>query len=536
MIGSALAIIGGVLIVIAATSPSMSESAQNALYGAGGTLFILFAVAFLIVMFLSAIDFIKLLSHHVIFASVFFAVVVVGSGTTYLVIKTAPKYNENFSESITLLQNNLAELEAVKIQGDKNPSSPEQMQKIQIMSGLVTDRLETISVPKELTAYKETIVQRGKDISEATKDPESWSALPSRSDDYQIKLSKKEAEEVLKASINMIAELKEFGDTAIQRNDTETMKYIAAKLLIQTSLMNEVAKNLGTEDVCMGAGGVSTGPIGTGENKGGVWCVQETVQATNEVATTAINYINGDESAKDAWNNSWQNVQSILGTGITLGEPDQSGKLSPTVQAFYDECTSKGGIVGGAGTVKTGLPTTEFGYTCEYKYNSADFGQQTCWDYLTYSGGRFMGGNSGCPTENLLPIIEFEAEPSAENPSAAKWDGAYPISTTVYCSTDLPGMPTVFPVNTTITVSNSVGNDDGTTFSINNDGIGTEIQQYNSQGENYSVTMYGIINYQFYLEGSLAKLNAIANLNGSALIDGQIYTINCSGTASAVRQ
>jgi len=58
-----------------------------------------------------------------------------------------------------------------------------------------------------------------------------------------------------------------------------------------------------------------------------------------------------------------------------------------------------GGIVGGANQDKGRLPTTEAGYHCNYQQ-----GANNCWDYLTYSGGRFMGGDVGCREKNLIPL------------------------------------------------------------------------------------------------------------------------------------
>lgn len=81
--------------------------------------------------------------------------------------------------------------------------------------------------------------------------------------------------------------------------------------------------------------------------------------------------------------------------GITTGAPD-TFEVPKDVQDFYDECTGKGGVITGEGGVKERLPTTEEGYTCWYENRS-------CWDFLTYSRERFMGGNPGCPeTANLV--------------------------------------------------------------------------------------------------------------------------------------
>ncbi len=184
----------------------------------------------------------------------------------------------------------------------------------------------------------------------------------------------------------------------------------------------------------------------------GAYCAEQVEQMVNEIETSAIELVEGKISAQDAWVESWANFTALEAEGITTGEDVLTQKLSPTVQVFYDGCAGKGGIVGGAGTVKVGLPTTESGYTCEYKNNG-----NSCWDMLTYSGGRYMGGNADCPEENLIPAAPAKEpvkttkapakttapaatgkatpKPSAPAPSSATgiWDGAYSASCTMNC-------------------------------------------------------------------------------------------------------
>lgn len=81
--------------------------------------------------------------------------------------------------------------------------------------------------------------------------------------------------------------------------------------------------------------------------------------------------------------------------GVTQGDPDEY-EVPADVQAFYNECKTKGGVIQGSGGVKADLPTTEEGYTCWYQ-------NRDCWDFLTYSRERYMGGNPGCPTQGLQP-------------------------------------------------------------------------------------------------------------------------------------
>lgn len=101
------------------------------------------------------------------------------------------------------------------------------------------------------------------------------------------------------------------------------------------------------------------------------------------------------------------------GPGITQGEPDEY-EVTEDVQAFFDECTAKGGVIGGTGGVKAGLPTTEEGYTCWYE-------NRDCWDFLTYSRERYMGGNPGCPEAGATAPTPTTSAPDPI--IGSKWTG-----------------------------------------------------------------------------------------------------------------
>ena len=99
-----------------------------------------------------------------------------------------------------------------------------------------------------------------------------------------------------------------------------------------------------------------------------------------------------------------ENDDTLAPVGITTGEPDEY-VVTEDVQQFFDECTGKGGIITGKGGVKERLPTTEEGYTCWYQ-------DRDCWDFLTYSKERFMGGNPGCPEANLVDKVVPVSKPT----------------------------------------------------------------------------------------------------------------------------
>jgi len=204
----------------------------------------------------------------------------------------------------------------------------------------------------------------------------------------------------------------------------------------------------GIRNVCLSITGVA-----------GAYCAQAVAESTWEIEASAIGFTAAQEGATEAWDGAWHNAEAM--GGISVGEPVIGiTEHSPRVQAFYDSCGARGGIVGGSGQAMARVPTTEGGYRCEYKQNG-----NSCWDLLTYSGGRYMGGNSGCPEENLVPVAPAEeAIPTTAAPAPTKktapattdktaptpvptpkptptpttniWDGTYSVSCVMGCHDD----------------------------------------------------------------------------------------------------
>lgn len=184
--------------------------------------------------------------------------------------------------------------------------------------------------------------------------------------------------------------------------------------------------------VCIGRGGIDTRTGGSPTN---VYCVEDAIQSTQEIESSAIGFAQGNKNAGTSWDENWHNLD---GAGITVGESTtNSAGHSHSVQAFYDACSTKGGVVGGAGTVKSGLPTTESGYTCEYKGKDSGGTAVPCWDFLTYSGGRYMGGNKGCEQKNLLPPISEKTIKDKTGGVAGRYDADYSHgASSINCSGD----------------------------------------------------------------------------------------------------
>lgn len=284
----------------------------------------------------------------------------------------------------------------------------------------------------------------------------------------------------------------------------------------------------GTRKICIGTGGTSNrtnnGPATN------VYCVEDVISATNEIEASAIGFTSGAKGADTQWNQAWGHAEGGLGV-ISQGQTTNSSGHSPTVQTFYDSCKAKGGIVGGAGTVKAGLPTTESGYTCEYKSNTPKNGTQPCWDYLTYSGGRYMGGNTGCPAENLLPTDFDEQKVKA---LGSKWDGNYAVSGgTIKCAGDfaytIPIPAVVAPVRNNI-MSTTQG-----PLPINGSSVVWSMS-ISSQQDNATVSVSEIDTFQFFQSGSTVGVRGTYSANITASGNDQVKVSSCYGTIGGARQ
>jgi hypothetical protein len=156
----------------------------------------------------------------------------------------------------------------------------------------------------------------------------------------------------------------------------------------------------------------------------GTYCAEDVIQSTQGIAASAIGFASGDDVSLDDWDNEFEDIEKALPEAGTTGtepsvpsveggheegglgvvsedSPAAGAQLPKAAKAFSAECQGKGGYVGGANQDKGRLATTESGYHCNYKQ-----GVNNCWDFLTYSGSRYMGGDVGCQELNLLPIAQ----------------------------------------------------------------------------------------------------------------------------------
>lgn len=240
-----------------------------------------------------------------------------------------------------------------------------------------------------------------------------WRAVPDEPPPFSMDLPEDEIIRIMETKIKEIIHLKEAGDAAIETNNRQGMLQVAAALRVQKYYLDyHLFQKKG---VCPQVG----------------LCYPELTRTLLPFTIAAGGYAYGEPDAAARWTKTWQANELVIGaggspiagtdvltgTGITIGAPD-TFKFGRSAKAFFDLCTDKGGILGGTGGIKEGLPTTEAGYTCWHDTN------KQCWDFLTYSGDFFEGGGSQCIN---IPVVTASPTPV---PTVAPTPPPAPVSVT----------------------------------------------------------------------------------------------------------
>lgn len=462
------------------------------------------------------------------------------------------KYKQ-ITPNVGLIQDNLAELFVNKAVGDAisgGKTAPYSMQKVGEKTQAVSDNLTTLNIQSRLSDYKLAINDWASGMVTFSKDQKNWSNLGQDPGPFTLSLTETQAQDLLKASAGKIVGLKDYGDDAIARGDRQTMRYVAAKLQVQDHWLEGIDQSISPSFLSLAINPVYAlgrkTPIVAQKRRNP--CISKTVCASDikkmaqGVWRSALGYTVGEKGANSSWDNAWKDAAplievsgySIGGTGITQGN-EEKPKYPPAVQTFISDCGAKGGTIGGTGTVKERMPTTEDGRTCQYQGGA-------CWDMLTYSGGRYMGGNPGCEERGLFPKITTAQEPSTDPnnndgnspkaPRVSSWDGVYSVNANVGCN--VPGIYSsgLLPSASQFTVKgNRVFDAQGGSYSINSSGQARMVVSVSYSG----VSIQAVQTYAFYQSGGQAAVKGNITVSGGGAVEGRSFSLNCSGSYSGQR-
>lgn len=320
------------------------------------------------------------------------------------------------SASFNTLQTSFADVLTAKYLGDDIVAGKSTAQWSTVKNAVNKD-VETMSKISNTTSFQDyynQVLAWSKDVNDKASSQTTWKYMTNTPDNLKTAMASSQAKSFFQDSLDRIVATKDFGSWAIAQKDKDTLRSVAGVLNAENYWLNNI--NVSTAmltnqspfaSLVITADAATKFRFPRGQCGDFAPCVIHLKKKLPAIASLARNYTATDPNDSQNWQGGWSDLQSAIkiengynlgGAGISNSEPNAS-PTSPMQQAFNDECRAKGGTPGGAGGVKDRLPTTlSAGYNCDYPYNS-----QTCWDYLTVTGQRFMGGNSGCPEQNLLP-------------------------------------------------------------------------------------------------------------------------------------
>lgn len=367
-------------------------------------------------------------------------------------------YADSEATSATaLLQDSYAEVAAAISLGDAiqqgRAPSDVTFATVQARAFAVYLRLSVLDVPGQLADYTSSLKAWAKDVVTASIKAQTgspWQGVPDTPAPFQVNMTAGQANAAFATTLRQIATLIEFGDHAVAARDPGAMRFVGARLNGQAYWLegiytsadpNVVAAQLHFIEPVNAptSGGVAEADTGMRlvaavsvqlslfPRHWGPWrsprrvptcqrdiCISRVRRPLSGLWRSATNYsvacaatggkFNGaciNDSSNQQWVGATQGIlpminasgaQPIGGPGASVGKPD--AQLPPALAAFYAQCQAKGGVYGGIMSGRERLPTTEGGWTCQ---------AHGCWDYLTYSGTPYRGGQPGCPELGLVP-------------------------------------------------------------------------------------------------------------------------------------
>ncbi len=480
---------------------------------------------------------------------------------------------DSMEQSLLVLQDTAAEATMAKLIGDGLQRRQAVLPTFASMSWVAstarirTDWLFRYDPNNKLSDYQKALTAWTAQIRDAGGKPSEWQNVPAAPRDFTLSLNDHKASELLLVSVKQLAILKQMGDLAVKNEDRQAMRYVAAKLLLQKHWLEGLAhsKDSGffafrlmprayAYDVTPRTVCYYNRPVGNGGKMS--YCAEEAITTTTEMYNAAESYAEEGETADENWIglNDYDGMQMLGCYGcVFTGEPDEKVQYPEMVQDFMDDCHGRGGTIDGAGTVKTRMPTTESGYTCVYNR-----GGKSCWDMLTYSGGYYAGGNTGCPEANLLPQVVVEPPGNDDNgdgdtnsagvnvdgsPSTntgdgdvgCDIDGDYSVSGTIVMTSNLEALNFSQPTSHVLQVRNNALIDtEGGSHPIGSDGRVTISEYVAMPSDEFGTSGSGgaYVTYDFYCSGGQALVSGVFSGSTSASNEGFSITIQYSGNVS----
>jgi hypothetical protein len=309
---------------------------------------------------------------------------------------------------------------------------------VQSQASAAASRLTNLDVPGQLADYTSSVKAWADDVVAASIRAQAgtpWQGVPHTPSPFQVDLTSGQASAAFATSLQQIAVLIQFGDRAVAVQDLAAMRYVGARLNAQSYWLegiytsadpNVIAAQLHFIEPVNGAASavVADGDPGRTPRRvptcsrgvclprvrgalGGLW--NSMTGAALACAAAGGKFVSGGQhngTCMTPIDQQWPTAsdqllpminasggQPIGGAGAGVG-PGVTVPVPPRLQAFRTSCQAQGGTTGNTIFVTERMPTTEGGWGCQIG---------RCWNYLTYSGTVYKGGEPGCPEQGLLP-------------------------------------------------------------------------------------------------------------------------------------
>jgi hypothetical protein len=318
---------------------------------------------------------------------------------------------------------------------------------VQAQASRAESGLTALDVPAELADFRSSVDLWASGVAtdaQFAKNLNMWQNVAFAPDPFTLTMTADKAEAAFARSLRQVATLNTFGKRAQALHNLEGTRYVGARLDAQSfwlQALNTSADPNGvqaqlrfvealsyrqeaaTSDVALAARIVRSWPKPRTWSRchatGFVPCNIPWIQGQlGHIWRGSLDMQNTYTTPTPEMTAAEKELEAIppmdTAGGVDLGGVGSGYQAeNPAPPAFADKCKAAGGTIGDPvyDRTKSRIPSSEGGWTCKTQNNR-------CFDLLTYSGSEYLGGESGCPEQGLVPATLFKTyNPPVNKPS-----------------------------------------------------------------------------------------------------------------------
>ena len=333
----------------------------------------------------------------------------------------------------------------------------------------------------------------------------NWKSVPQGPSVFQLSVGNDTKSKSLQDIASQLSRTSEFGNAAVTLNNAEDWRYVYARLQADSQWLQNI-NNDNASKVCA--------------SEDAQVCLDDLLNSIDNLRDASFQNMTGVPGAAEKWKEAYGKLpldikdylKDNVGKVETIGGVTVFGAAS---KEFVESCVKRGGKLKNDEHVKLGLPTNENGFTC---WSENDKKSQ-CWDFLTFSGALYKGGDESC---EQLGVIDVKIQ---ENPN---FDGTYVQRYRYDCSITASGQ------------TQTESKYEASGFVVKGDKAADT-----SDGEKATVSKDGVIKISSDEPGASGSIviNLIANDDGSVEVQGSLevsvsgdgFSASCKGNITGER-